>query len=185
MIRIVLVGLIVLLGVLPVSAQDDCAMNMRCQSVPWALPIPPALSSPTIAPTQQIVFTPVPEPTQTPLPSATPITPIPTTGINATNVADQIQTLQAMLTATPLAMPTQAGDLTPLELSGNAGVFFGYFRGLADGNFGKFSELVNFFFLATIFIMSLTLLLAIVPILSGLIGFFRKLIQLILDFIPG
>lgn len=154
-------------------------------SVPWQIAPPPTLASPTPMPTINIVMTATVAPTATPEPTATPVTPIPTSGINATDIVQQLGTLQAMQSQTPAAFATLGTQPAPVVLAANAGLFFGYAQGFTQNNFGKATALVNFFFFAIVFLMMLSLYLAMVPLVSAVIGFFRKVISFVLDFIPG
>ncbi len=175
--------LILATGVGLIRAQSDCGNGLPCGSIPWPQPNPPQLQSPT------------PLPTSTPRPDLSgdvahlTATPTPRGGnLGATDIAAQIATVSGY-NPTPINV---------LDTNGTTLIFadqldylrydtiqvVGYARGLADLNFGKTTPLVMFLLAAlalVTFVKGWTLLM---PVFATLVGLFRKVVSLIMDFIP-
>lgn len=177
-----LLTMVALASFAPVAAAQ-CQFYRECFQVPWAIPQFAELQSPTPFPTVVITQTYTPTPFT---PTATP-TIVPTsdyTPVNATAVVEQLQTLQAIASGTPV--PISIVTQSPAMLGANAAVFWGYAKGLGDGAFGdNFSPLITFGMAAILFLVALKFSLIIIPVLMSLIGAFRKVIRMVLDFIPG
>lgn len=185
-----------------------CGYGLPCGPIPWNLPRFPSLESPTPIPTLFITATPTPtytpsltptwtpvlSPTITPTPSST-YTPTPTytptLALDADFLNDQLATVQAMFDATPIEFVDAAGtpvntDTTFSELGTNAGMFFGYVRGAAsNGNFGKITPLFAFVILTLTVVFLVKLSLYLLPVIAAIFGLIRKILNLILDFLPG
>jgi hypothetical protein len=186
----------VLSAPVPVSAQDDdCGNGLPCGALPWALPGLPDLQSPTpIIVTVNPAYTPPP----TPIPTNTPpptVTPTPTPFMSATpfyesdSIDDSIATIEGILDGTQPAIidpdgNTFDGDVTGLY--GGIETYFSYVKGVSQLNvFGQFTPLVGLFFFVIHIQLVLSALRLTVPVVGVLVGIVRKIIQIILDFIPG
>lgn len=193
--------LLVLLAMVSPALGQDCDEGRPCGAVPWRLPSWPRLASPTPMPTivATVILTPTPSvtptptatgPTPTPGPSATPSpAPTATSAIDLSGMNDQIATLGALQSGTQPAVANAQG--TPMsqtelfaDLGSDAGLIFGYARGIGDISLGKLSPL--FWFVLTTF--SLILLVKIstflLPLLAAAFGLFRELLRLVLEFLP-
>lgn len=169
-----------------VAAQDDCGDGLPCGKLPWDLPYLPVLNSPTPMPT--IAVTQVSgdvgagTPTPTPAPSITP-------ALELGDFNNQIATLSAVMAATPYTVNDLNG--TPVdsnavytELGSNAGTFFGYVRSVQSISFGALTPLVGLGFLALVLVISVKLATFFVPLGAAIFGIVRKVVSVVLDFIP-
>jgi hypothetical protein len=189
--------LLVAVVAVPVAAQDDCGFGLPCGAIPWEMPDFPELISPTpwIA-TQVDYYFATPTPSDTPTPSSTPtetLTPTPvftsTPFWNVAPVDDSLATLEAVLnvTQTPVynasGTPVSVSDFS--ELESNSAVFWGYAKGLTSTSFGAITPLISFGVLTFLTVLAVKISAFALPLVMALIGVVRKIIQLILDFIPG
>lgn len=183
---------LLLIGVLvvaPARAQSDCGNGLPCGPVPWSVPELPQLESPTPIPTvlatsaSGLLLTATATPTYTPTATGTPF-------FSVGEVNDSIATVQAITAGTP--WPILDAEGTPLALddqidtlSLNVGNFFDYAAAVINANlFGPFAPLV--LFLAVSFSIVLLIKAAdfLVPIAAALFGGIRKVVTLVLDFLP-
>lgn len=74
---------------------------------------------------------------------------------------------------------------TVTELSDNTASIFGYARGLSEVNFGSLSPLITFLFTSLLIFIFVKTVLFLLPVFAALFGVIRKIVELILDFIPG
>lgn len=171
-------------GVTLAAAQDYCGSGLPCGPVPWPVPQLPTLAVPTLIPTQ--VMTPTPDATATPTPTPTAtftptITPTPTAGIDVQVLMDQLGTLEAVIQATPA---TDDVDVPTLESGSN--VFWGYLKGVIDGlSLGVLTPLFLGFIGIAFMTFAVELLRFVLPLAAVVFGWLRKIVQLVLDFIPG
>lgn len=181
--------LVLLYGAITVQAQSDCGNGLPCGPIPWPLPRLPDLQSPTPMPTVVITQAAAapPDGTPTATPTATP-TFIPGT-LDTTGIDDNLATLQKLIETTPETIYNIEG--TPVdteavftELGENAGDFFGYAKGMTNVTFGAWTPLVSFTLLAMVTVISVKLLGFLLPFLMVIFGIIRKIVQLILDFLP-
>lgn len=180
---VLLIVLVISMGIgLIVSAQDDCGDGLPCGKLPWDLPDLPVMNSPTPIPTIAI------EPTQD---SGYVITPTCSFGECLEDLGwdDQIATLNAIAQGTSPAINDMQGTPVNLDesfnqLGSNAGLFFGYVRGISTESFGKFSILVNFMFLTLVVVISTKVLTFTFPVVMAGVGLIRKAVTLILEFLP-
>lgn len=198
--RAVAALVLVLLLAAPALAQD-CSERQPCGIVPWRLSSLPELLSPTPMPTivATVILTPTPSvtptptatgPTPTPGPSATPSpAPTATSAIDLAGMNDQIATLGALQSGTQPAVANAQG--TPMsqtelfaDLGSDAGLIFGYARGIGDISLGKLSPL--FWFVLTTFGLILVVKVStfLLPLLAAAFGLFRELLRLVLEFLP-
>ena len=107
--------------------------------------------------------------------------------MDMTDIAGQVETLTAMLSATPVSIADGPADIdtTADDLGADAGSLFGYIRGLTLSNFGVLSPLLVFLMTAFGFTLLVKFTALILPMVVLGFGLLRKLVQLILDFIPG
>lgn len=188
--RFLLIVALLLLVVLPVMAQKDCGDGLPCGKLLWDLPGLPELPSPTPIPTQIINLTPVGQPTSAPVPSAVPIPTNPALAtVDTSQIGDSMATLNAAVDSTAEVVYDLNG--TPVdtsetfgELAANAGQFFGYARSLPEANMGALTPLVAFLVFTFIVIVAIKAITYLLPILTAVWGFIRKIIEVVLEFIP-
>jgi len=183
------VALVLLLLAIPlwVSAQATC-QNLPCGPIPWPLPGMPVLVSPSPMPTLNVNITAVPTGAAT----ATPVPLIPTNppiDLDTDGINNQLATLQSVMESTSMVIQDINGtpvdtNATFTELGDNAGTFFGYARGLSDLSFGKLSPLIAFALLALVTVLSVKSFGFFLPIIAAVWGFIRKIVQIVLEFIP-
>jgi hypothetical protein len=170
-----------------VNAQQVCGNGVPCGPLPWSLPLLPDLPTPTRFPT--VVVTMTPSPTEfmvTEDPGGGP-TPVPTGFIDLGDLEDKVATLEAILEATEEVVEDIDGgafDENSQDLGGNAQEMFGYIRGLAGVHFGPLTAPVSFLLFSLVFTLASQILFFIVPIGAAIFGFIRKIITLIMDFLP-
>lgn len=210
--RKIAVCLIVFFAFVGTVSAQDCDPYLPCGPLPWQLPSLPDLQSPTPFPTivsvatgSTATATSSPTNTATPLPTATPMatftqfptltlyptfTPLPTWTpfLDTGELYDAAGTLNAMVEATNIPINdlngTPVNMNTVTDLADNTSNIFNYARGLSEVNFGSLSPLVTFMFVALlifIFIRTITFLL---PVFMALFGLIRKIIELIMEFVP-
>ncbi|MDX2161176.1 MAG: hypothetical protein SF162_07625 [bacterium] len=182
--RIVLVAAALLMMGAPIALAQECAYGRPCQGVPWRIDLP-FLPSPTPAPTQ--VVTTVPSPTATPGTVNTQAAPAPTaTFISVQGVNDQLATLQSVMNATPVELSSIGfATLSADGLGVNAGEFMRYVAGLRDIDLRFLNPAIIFAFGAIALTLSTTLIVIFLPIIARIFEWIRRIIQLILQFIPG
>lgn len=178
--------IIVLLATVGIAAAQDCDPLLPCGPLPWQLPSLPDLASPTALP----VYSGLPAGTATAtsvssgmiLPSATPAFDV--SGLN-----DGMGTLQAIANST--SVPINGLDGTPFDsggslatLTANTSDVFGYVRGLNDISFGPLTPLVTMMFTAALLFLVFNVGNFLLPLVMALFGVFRKIITMILDFLP-
>jgi hypothetical protein len=171
-------ALLLMILCIPV-ALAECGYGERCQGVPFRIDPLPRLQSPTPFPTSNATTI----PTETPTSSGSGSVTTPTT-IGVGGLGDQVSTLQAIINTTPVGINAIAPTLSLSDLGENSATFFGYMRGLTAMNLGYFQPLVNFFFGALVLIIATILITNNLPLIAAIIGVIRKVIQLILDFLP-
>lgn len=110
-------------------------------------------------------------------------------GASSLLIADQVSTLTAQLNATPYQLEIGGTAIAPEsmfdELGENAETIFAVMHGIAGVSFGPFTPLIVVFMLSVGITALLYFSRAILTIAAAIYGFIRRLIQLILDFIPG
>lgn len=181
--------LILLLG-RAVIAQRDCGDGLPCGKLSWDLPLLPALPSPTPIPTISFEETSEPEPTGDPTATLQPIpTNPPLATVDTVGIIDQVATLNAIMDETPITVldinGTPVDNATAFaEVGGNAGQFFGYARTISQSSMGSFTPILNFLFLLLATVLSVKFFDFLLPVVMAVVGIVRKIIQVILDFIP-
>lgn len=181
--KLLIVALMILTVALPASAQT-CREGRPCEGVPWQMPVLPPLRTPTPLPTLAITVSPTPSATIAPTNTPTVVPPAPTLVINATTIIDRLSTLEALASRTPEGITAYATP-SASELGANSAVFFGYFRGLTETNFGVFTQFFNFIVFGFLFIVTLKIGLMLAPLLAAILGFFKRAISFLLEFVPG
>jgi hypothetical protein len=180
--RTILILLVLMLAI-PSVAQTNCGNGLPCGPVPWTLPSFPNLQSPTPANytnSQNVVFV-----TATPGPTSTQyITP--TQFFDTSAIQDNVSTIEALFNATNVPITNGLG--TPIAIDAtiatNGTTFFSYARGFSANSFGVFAPLVDFILFAFLLSLAFALTRIALPLLAVLLGIIRKVVQLILDFIP-
>lgn len=178
MIKLIVVAL-ALFMIVGVTIAQQCDHNLPCGRVPWDMPSFPLLLSPTKIPT--VVATSVGgnplTPTSTPTPS-----PTGTFIFDPSDLNDQLGTLQAIAGATPMQADNPN---TPANFGESVTLFFGYARGISTISFGVFTPIVGLIFFGFFFWLGLQVLFFLLPVISSLIGVIRKVLNLVLEFLPG
>jgi len=133
-------------------------------------------------------------PTFTPFPTLTPyptFTPLPTWTpfMDTSDLQNVIATVNSLVAATNVSINdlsgTPVGMSNVTDLTANTSTVFSYARGLADVNMGPITPLIVFIFTAFVIFLFVRLLLMLLPLLGAMSGIIRKLVELILEFIPG
>lgn len=184
-----ILGVLLVMGLaLPVMAQNTCGNGLPCGPLPWPLPSFPDLYTPTPMPTIPITIQATNVSGGVPTPQPVPTNPALAT-VDTSGISDQMATLQAVVAQTPMIMEDLNG--TPVdtsqtydELADNAETFFGYTKSLSQAQFGSLSPLVSFIILAFLTIVSVKVLTFTLPFATALFGLIRKVISLLLDFLP-
>jgi hypothetical protein len=161
-----------LLTVGTVAAQ--CQSGQSCSGVPWRLPFPPPLRTPTPAPTLSIITT------------GTPAAGTPTT-VSPDMLIDQLSTLEAYTNATPMQVLNPQGTPVAVEsqfddLATPASNFFAYARGVGEVDMGEITPMIQFTFVVFGVVVATTIITFFAPILVAAWGFVKGFIQLILSF---
>jgi len=190
----VLLSLLLIGGVAQAQEGDgDCGNGVPCGAIPWAVPRLPDLQSPTPYPTVVVTLDATDEPTPDVTDTAAPptATPYATPIWDATQDIDEpLATIQGILDGTDEPIIGGGGaeftfETIGTELDANVTLFFGYVRGVTGASFGVLTPMINFIFLVLVTVFFVAGLKLTLPVLGAVIGFLRKLIQLILEFIPG
>lgn len=172
----------------------ECGNGLPCGQIPWLLPSLPLLRTPTPFPT--VFYTAVPTNTPpggpTALPTATALpspTLRPTDEFDIGEIENRVATLEALVDSTQVPIELNG---TPFDFEGssseigtNAGTLFGYIRGVSGISFGILQPLISFMFFGGAFILAVKSVSLILPLVSVIFGFLRKIVELVLDFIPG
>jgi hypothetical protein len=184
--RAAAVFLLLLLFAFPAAAQ----CGVPCQPVQWPLPTWPALVSPTpLADVSGLVPTYTPTGTITPGASLTPTATL-TPFVDAGDVGSSLATLEFIVAGTvpPLANPSGTPFTLPDMLAtaeADTSQFWGYSKGISESNFlgpfAPFATLLMVFMLTLFLVKGSTFLL---PIGFALFGVIRKVVSLLLDFLP-
>jgi hypothetical protein len=194
--------LIILLMAMPVLAQN-CSAGLPCGQIPWDMPFMPELASPTPLPTffytatptptmTPTNFTPSPTPTNTPTPTLTytpTSTPTVTPFFDTVELENQIETLQAIIDATPITVDI---DGTPVTLSDQIettgeGIedLFSLVKGILGADWGPFSPMYQAFLLSVVVVFLVVAITYSAPIIGFVFGIVRKIYTAIMDFIPS
>lgn len=176
----------------PVVAQRDCGDGLPCGKLLWDLPLLPTLQTPTPMPTFDVSGnvqpTDVSGAVPTPAPAATN-TPVPT-NVDASSITDNLSTLSAVMSETPMMVTDLNGtpfdqDAAFEELGTNAGTFFGFARSIISPvTFGPLWPLVALVVTSLTVVFGVKIITYGLPVFAALFGFIRKMVQIILDFIP-
>lgn len=177
--KLVLLVLIISLASLPVAAQTDCRNGLPCGGVPWRIPAVPALQSPTPFPTVIATQASGLVPTSTGTVTATATT---TPVFDVGQIDDAFATMSIAIAATVPSVESQTGAV---DLGNATGQLIGYARGIQGVHFGIFTPFVSFLFFAFFTFFGTKIISFLMPVISVLVGVLRKIIQTILDFIPG
>ena len=170
----------------------QCAAGLPCGSVPWQLPRLPRLATPTPIPTIN-----APDYSGLPLTQSPTPTPMMATGtpfFDSNAIGQQVGTLQAVINSTPFQVYSADGSGVPSDINstiaqvaamgGNTNIFFSYVRALYGVNIGVFTPLMLFFLIRFAVMLIIRLNTLILPVALAIFGFIRKVVQLILDFLP-
>jgi hypothetical protein len=172
---------LLLLMATPILAQNNnqsCGNGLPCGSLPWPLPTFPAMPSPTPIAIDDSFANPPPVPTSTAMATLVDLAPI----------ENGIGTMEAALNATPISIEIEGTLVSPedivLTYVGDGGGIFGYIKGLNSNSLGILAPFVNFVIIALLVVMVTQLNTFIIPIAMAVFGMIRKVLSLILDFLP-
>lgn len=179
--------LLILIAVAPVASaqQTDCRDGVPCGGVPWSMPVLPRLVSPTpINPSAATTA----QPTDV---SGNPfqVTPAPIYSeyFDADSFNGRVATLGALMNSTPIGISDVSGSYAPTDLEALAaqgGDFFSMVRGISGSHVGVFTVFLVFIIGRFVLALISKLALVVIPLTIALFGFVRRVVQLILDFIP-
>lgn len=187
--RLLLILMLLAVIAVPVLAQKDCGDGLPCGKLLWDLPALPTLVTPTHMPTAAITAIAPTQvsgavPTAPAIPTAPPLVEVDTSGIG-----DQMATLNAVVAATSVPIVDLNGtpvdtDAAFTELGDNAGQFFGYARSLSEASIGELTPLLAFGLLSFVVVLAVKIPTFLLPIAAAIFGLIRKIVQVILEFIP-
>lgn len=102
-------------------------------------------------------------------------------------VSDTFATANAAFASTPMIILDQNGTPIPQieELFTEMDFFFGLVKGVNNDWAGPFAPLVLLSITSMLVIMTVKTLTFLLPFIAAIFGFIRKIIILILEFIPG
>jgi len=186
------------------TGQTWCGAGLPCGQIPWPVLRLPALASPTPIPTIIISATPSPSATPaTPSPTWTPGGPTPTatatwtptateqpdlSSLDTSAISGVVATWQVQISATQppiLISGTPMDGIVIAGLEDDAREFFGKVQGLAASvNLGKVSPLITWLLFAVGVMLFVTVTTFLLPVIMAIFGLVRKVIQLVLDFLP-
>lgn len=166
-------------GALPAAAQD-CREGQPCGPVPWIVPTLPALPSPTPMPTIAITSEAVLPPESTDPP------PPPDYGLDTGGIDSSFATLNAIMAATPMVLLNPEGTAEPImgDLDENASVFFSYAKGMTTDWAGPIAPLISLTLTGFVTVIGVKIITFLLPLVSAVFGIVRKILSLILDFLP-
>lgn len=194
----------------PTGVAGQCVAGMRCGLVPWKMPVMPLLESPTPMPT--LFYTALPtleppthtpegygnsipdcfdvfgSPTCTPTPEGWDITPSATSLFDTAGLDAQMQTIQAIMNSSPIAVEINGTPVTVSDQIATAspGIedIFGRVKGILGADWGPFSPPVQAFLTGIGVGFFLVALTYTIPILGFVFGMVRKIYHAIMEFIP-
>lgn len=177
--RIVALLLVLIFISVPTYAQD-CTSTRPCGPVPWKIPQLPRLLTPTAVPnsngTVGAVFGPTPIPGNDDAASLGD-----TSFFDGGALNQQIGTLRDLMNNENTLNGT-GQDIGALV--GQSGDFFGYLRAFSTANFGVFTPLLLIAIVSFGIKLSLGISTRLFPVMLAIYGFIRKVVTVILDFIP-
>ena len=174
-----IIAVLLILAAARLAAAQDCAQGRPCGPVPWSLPTLPALSSPTPMPTIAVTYVwGNPGATATPAP--------PAVNLDTTGIDSSFATLNAIMASTPVVLLNAQGTEEPVMagLDANAETFFSYAKGMTTDWAGPIAPLVALTLTAFVTVVGVKIITFVLPLVSAVWGIIRKIIGLILDFLP-
>lgn len=168
------------------TAQSSCS-GLPCGAIPWPLPEFPVLESPTPWPTSIVTPTLSPTPTTT---ATLPPTVTPTPTVDIGDISGGIDNINSLLTTTPDQLlgldgtPVAVGTTAYGDMASNAVTAVSYLKALGGADFGVITPLIQFVISIFLFMLGVKLLEISIPFVAILFGGLRKVVQVVLDFIP-
>lgn len=183
--------MILALILISVASASAAQCGNPCSPVKWPLPTWPALASPTpLGYTSYSVPTPTPtgvwaSPTPTEVYTATPtLTPY----FDNEALDEQLATLGAIVDGTPIQFESSGTPVGIYEIvqtiAPETDIFFGYVKGINGNYLGPFAPLGTLFLLSVTAFFTLKATTFLLPLVGALLGALRKVVGLILDFLP-
>lgn len=171
-----------------------CAYLLPCGPLPWALPEFYPLQSPTPVTRPRIVIpssaTPIVTWVNTNTPAASPtatLTPTITPTLEFDDLSDQLGTLEAITASTAMPIEDVYGDQFSYDsnqIVADSEEFWSHVKAVAQIHFGVFTPIVFFIFFSLAYILLFQSSGFLLGIIAAIIGVIRKVVSLILDFLP-
>lgn len=117
--------------------------------------------------------------TPTPNPNCTAYA-VPTVPVDMSAIVDTMATLQSL----PLDQVGVANPQAGFDTYAGVSTFFSYVLGLQSVNLGFLTPVVGFIFWSFFSFVAIKVAFILLPIIAGLVGVTRRIIQLVLDFLP-
>lgn len=96
----------------------------------------------------------------------------------------QIYTLSSATNVTFSSVVVRPANSVTSSLSSNAGMFFSYVRGLNGNSFGPLAPLIVLATISMVLVFTVKISTFILPLLAALFGIIRKVVSVILEFLP-
>lgn len=171
----------------PIFAQNDCGAGLPCGPLPWPIPKFPIMLTPTPIPTVVATFLAnPPQPTESPTP-----TPTATLFFDQAPFEDSVATFESVVNGTALPIVNPQGTAVNADeqigaITANIGTFFSYFKGMVDisSGLGWFSVLIYFLMLLFTAFLTIKALTFFLPVFLAVLGLFKRVFDVIMEFIP-
>jgi hypothetical protein len=170
--------ILLLLITIPAAGQAACGFGVPCQPAPWRVPVLPTLNSPT----PNVFSSGNPGATSTPIPTSTP-QPTLTPFFDTDGIGQAVSTMSAISAGTTIPITNWEGTPVALELL-DVEQYVGYVKGIDTGIAGPFQPLLNLSIVGFLMLFLVKGSGFLLPIFMAIFGFVRKIVQLVLDFLP-
>ena len=118
-------------------------------------------------------------PTPTPSANCGPAA-VPTSPVDISGLADTMATLQAL----PVNQVGIANPQAGVDMYSGTATFFSYVLGIQSINLGILTPVITFIFWSFFTFVGIKVAFILLPIIAALVGVIRRIIQLVLDFLP-
>jgi hypothetical protein len=118
-------------------------------------------------------------PTPTPDPNCIPYA-APTAAIDVGELVDTMATLQSL----PMNQVGIENPQAGFDLYSGTATFFSYVLGIQSINLGVLTPILGFTFFSFFSFVAIKVAFILLPIIASLVGVIRRIIQLVLDFLP-
>lgn len=175
------IALMLLMAQTSLAQNGNCGNGLPCGSIPWDLPDFPKMESPTPIPDIYNDPSAPPQATATATMSSTEIADLDT-------AYNSLATIESIMQSTPVLIeiegtPTNADDYI-LQTISDSETMFSYIKGLSSVSFGKMQPLIEFTLIAfpVVFLTMFSKYFIIIG--AVVLGFIRKILTLLFDFLP-